>query len=142
MQGRTRSPPEDGDSYAPGRANLVKAANIAPCPTSAQVVELSSCSFGERGMGITEVPSQNTRVCQSSMDLDQSHIDLDSGSVGRKKYQQSFVKEEDFKLCRNFSVKLFSHKACNIPNKKINSLKACNKDPDYGGICISQPLLQ
>ena len=76
---------------------------------------------------------QSTEASQSS-DLDHSPMELESDSVGHEKYHQSDVKEEDLKLCQNFSVKLHSHRACTIPYKKIESIKACNKDPDSGGI--------
>ena len=134
-EGSKRSPPEDVDSYAPDRGKLVERNDSAPSPASSICqVALFQHNSGKRGNnGKTEATPHAIGASQST-DLDHSPMELESDSVGREKYHQFVVQEEEFKLCRNFSVKLHSHRACTIPNKKIDSIKACNRDLDSGGI--------
>ena len=87
----------------------------------------------EKGLETTETDFGESDETGSN----QSTTDSDLDSIGRKKYHQAVLKMEDFKLCRNYSVKLHAHKACTIPNKKIDSIKACNRNPDSGGISYS-----
>ena len=132
-EGSKRRPPEDVDSYAPDRGKLVERNDSAPSPALCQVA-LFQRNSGKRGNnGKTKATPYAIGASQST-DLDHSPMELESDSVGREKYHQFVVQEEEFKLCRNFSVKLHSHRACTIPNKKIDSIKACNRAPESGGI--------
>lgn len=108
--------------------------SLSPEPTPVQATAASgSLERIDTGLETTETDFRDSKETGSN----QSTSDSDLDSIGPEEYQQFGFKDGDLKLCQNLAVKLYSHRGCIIPMKKVESIKACIRNPTGSGVAFS-----
>jgi hypothetical protein len=108
--------------------------SLSPVSTTDQATAVIGSLGGiHTGLETTEMDDRDSKETGSN----QSSTDSDLDSIGPEEYQQFGVKDGDLMMCRNLAVKLYSHKGCIIPIERVESIKACNRNPTGSGVAFS-----